>query len=131
MERMPQDDTTGGREVWSTTGVTPDYINAAMMLGIVAISREEAPDPLELEMVDEGLKKPVEHYEEYLRRTRTGEEAERIIRESNSEKVAVINKLVDTFNADRERIVYERDYSVVASFFKELSLLVRGEKYRL
>ena len=52
--------------------------------------------------------------------------AERIIQESDPEKVREIDGLVDEFNADLARMIKEQDIETAGKFFKRADKLIRG-----
>jgi len=120
----------GGGEINEETGVTPDYINAWTMIGMMIQNASEAnDDDLAKELAEKALESPVLHYEEYIRERRKPEEVDDLIQGSDPEKVKEINLLVDAFNDERERIRKEKDYKRAEEYFNKISELVRGKDY--
>ena len=118
----------GGGEIYEETGVTPDYINAWTMIGMMIQNATEASDDdLAKELAEKALEFPVLHYEEYIRKHRDSNEVDSLIQGSDPEKVKEINLLVDAFNDERERIRKEKDYKRAAEYFSKISDLVRGK----
>jgi len=73
--------------------------------------------------------KTLPRYEEYLRDNMGTQDtaiAERIIQESDPEKVREIDGLVDEFNADLARMIKEQDIETAGKFFKRADKLIRG-----
>jgi len=69
--------------------------------------------------------KPLEHYEDYIRRINTSDEVYKCkMKLSNPETAATFDQLVDEFNADLERMVTEQDFATAQNFMQRARELV-------
>jgi hypothetical protein len=100
------------------TGLCADYYNAWAGVGFD---------------VGEGKLGPfmgtLPRYEEYLRQNMGPHDpaiAEKIIKDSDPEKVKEIDDLVDEFNTDLARMIKEQDLKTAGKFFKRADKLIRG-----
>ena len=72
--------------------------------------------------------KPLEHYEEYVRRKNADPgAADYILAKSSPEAIVKFNALVDEFNDDLERIRDDQDADTVEQFFARASKLIKNE----
>lgn len=69
---------------------------------------------------------PALHYEKYLQQY--PEDVEYIMKLSDPEAVAAMDRLVDEYNADLERIRREKDFVAVGGFVARAIKIVDGEK---
>ncbi len=72
------------------------------------------------------MEKPVRSYEEYFREKGWGSEVKKIVELSNAENVKRIDALVAQFNAERERIIREKDQKNLDKFLRQVELIIRG-----
>lgn len=121
MKNHEQWNNLGGGEVEPGIGLAPDYLNAWMALGY-ALNIPPAQWPKGLK---QGLQTPIRSYEAYIRE-KNKESGERIIRESDPEKVKQINALVDEFNAAKDELLAHGDIAAIRTFWEKAELLVRG-----
>ncbi len=121
----------GGKDVEKESGLAPDYINAWMMiLGVIKDYNSELTDEDRQSFLDVGLsllKKPVQKYGEYFL-TKNYPNSQQVLEESDKNKVEAVDKLVADFNADRERILREKDIKTLIDFAKKINLIVRGSE---
>ncbi|HRY82936.1 MAG TPA: hypothetical protein P5232_04555 [Candidatus Moranbacteria bacterium] len=73
--------------------------------------------------------KPLEHYEEYLRRNEKGFPGmyDYIMLKSDPKAIVEFNNLVDKYNADLERIKKEADLEAISSYFERARKIIKGE----
>lgn len=107
----------GGQFPDDKTGLAPDYINAWMGLGSIKSGLAKADN--------ESCWREVPHYEEYLR-GKNYSYTERIIADSDPQKVIVANKLADKFNSAREKLKAAKDSEAASKFFDEANNLIQG-----
>jgi len=129
----------GGRKVVPELGVSPDYINAWMLLGNIAVDwqkYEEIPDILDgknrpqnpyektheifwLSLVND---QKVLTYEKYL-----AEQNNTVaLKDSDILKVSLINNLVEFWNENSDKIINEKRFDLISWFFNSVDKLVRG-----
>lgn len=110
----------GGGEVEPGIGIAPDYINAWMGLGMAA-RMAEAGDKVNLELY---LRRPILKYKDYLT-SKYPADADRVFGGSNPAKIALVDALVDEYNAAMEGIKSTRDLVAMVEFWKRADKLIR------
>ena len=112
----------GGLEVEPRLGISPDYINAWSTLPMVAGFMQDMPD------VAAGMLNPVPTYEEYIRDRDANDpaKANRVLSNSNSEKVVKLDCLVEEFNKALVSIKASKDAAQIHEFVARAQALIQG-----
>jgi hypothetical protein len=100
------------------TGLCADYYNAWAGVGFDVEEGKLGP-----------FMRTLPCYEEYLQKNMGPQDpaiAEKIIKDSDPEKVKEINDLVDRFNVDLARMIKEQDLKTADNYFKRADELIRG-----
>ena len=114
----------GGTIVNNITGLAPDYINAWIIVGHIAVSDDNDDDTF----FSEDFLKPVRRYGDYITQAwREHGSAFFILQDSCPAPVTRINALVNEFNEVLPEIRRASDTAKIVEFYNRANKLIRGE----
>ncbi|MBI2355584.1 MAG: hypothetical protein HYV13_00030 [Candidatus Doudnabacteria bacterium] len=127
MDNEPRDITAGGNYINPETGITIDCLN---VWAAIAASAKLIEDPDMFAVFIELAQKELPSYEEYTRQAnaQNPEYAEELIRNTDPVKKAKFNALVAEFNANKDRLIREKDFETIRRICTEAEEVVRSRK---